>query len=100
MTRLDRRLPDTRPLHRGVVMRADRMKHATGRSVTEAREQTLSVAARLRTLSPLATLDRGYALVKREDGTPVSSAAVTTAGDGVLIQWRDGTRQARVESGQ
>jgi len=100
MTRLDRRLPDTRPLHRGVVLRADRMKHATGRSVTEAREQTLSVAARLRTLSPLATLDRGYALVRREDGTPVSSAAATTPGDSVLIQWRDGKRQARVESGQ
>jgi exodeoxyribonuclease VII large subunit len=76
------------------------MKHATGRSVAEAREQTSAVAARLRTLSPLATLDRGYALVKRDDGTPVSSSAAVASGDAVLIQWRDGTRQARVESGQ
>ncbi len=100
ITRLDRRLPDTRPLHRGVSARADRMKHAAGRSVAEAREHTAGVAARLRTLSPMATLDRGYALVNREDGTPVSDAASAPAGERVDIRWRDGTRAARVESGQ
>jgi len=98
--RLDRRLSDTRPLHRGVSTRADRMKHAVGRDVAQAREHIASVAARLRTLSPLATLDRGYALVNREDGTPVSHAAGTQGGDRVAIRWRDGTRAARVESGQ
>lgn len=99
VARLDRRLPDTRPLHRGVSARADRMKHAVGRSVAEAREHTAAVAARLRTLSPLATLDRGYALVNREDGTPVSEAGTTRPGEAVQIRWRDGTRTARVESG-
>lgn len=100
VNRLERRVPDTRPLHRSVSAHADRMKHAAGRSVAEAREQTASVAARLRTLSPLATLDRGYALVNRQDGTPVSEAGSTQAGDLLAVRWRDGTRTARVESGQ
>ena len=74
------------------------MQHAVHRSIVEAREQTAGLAARLRTLSPLATLDRGYALVNREDGTPVPSAGDVQPGDRVLIQWRDGTRTSRVES--
>lgn len=98
ITRLERQVPDTRPLHRGVSARADRMRHAAHRSIVEAREHTASLAAQLRTLSPLATLDRGYALVAREDGTPVPSAGDVRAGDGLQIRWRDGTKQARVES--
>ena len=94
---MDRRLPDTRPLHRGVTARADRMKHATGRYVSEARESTASVAARLRTLSPVATLDRGYALVAHEDGSPLSSAQGTAPGELLGIRWRDGSVSARVE---
>ncbi|MDA0815018.1 MAG: exodeoxyribonuclease VII large subunit [Chloroflexi bacterium] len=99
VSRIDRRLPETGVLHRGVAGHADRMRHAVGRSVSEAREQATGVAARLRTLSPLATLDRGYALVARPDGTPVPEAADAAAGDTVEVRWRDGTRIVRVESG-
>ena len=97
--RMDRRLPDTAPLHRRVIAQADRMKHGAVRTVAEARDRTTGVAARLRTLSPVATLDRGYALVAREDGTPVPAAAEVQAGDTLDVTWRDGTRRARVESG-
>jgi len=98
LNRMGRRLPDTAPLHRNVSLRADRMRHAVGRSVSDAREHTASIAARLRTLSPMATLERGYTLVNRLDGTPLASAAPVTPGEQVAIRWRDGTRQARVES--
>ena len=100
ITRIERRLPDTQPLHRSVSARADRMQHAVHRSVVEAREQTAALRAQLRTLSPLATLERGYAVVRREDGTPVPSAADAQAGDRVVIRWRDGMKPARVESEQ
>jgi len=99
VTRIERRLPETSALHRGISSRADRMRHTVGRSIAEAREHTVSVAARLRTLSPLATLDRGYALVGRPDGTPIPRAEAAAAGDALVIRWRDGTRPARVESG-
>jgi exodeoxyribonuclease VII large subunit len=101
ITRIERQLPDTRPLHRGITGRADSMMHAVHRIVVKEREQTAGLAARLRTLSPLATLDRGYALVAREDGvTPVPSVGDVQPGEAVQIRWRDGTRTARVESGQ
>ncbi len=96
--RLDRRLPETVTLHRRVSMQADRMRHGTMRTVAEARDRTTGLAARLRTLSPLATLDRGYALAAREDGTPVASAAEAHPGDVLSVTWRDGTRRTRVES--
>jgi len=99
LNRMGRRLPDTQPLHRNVTLRADRMRHAVGRSVAGAREQTSSIAARLRTLSPMATLERGYALVNRPDGTPLPSASSVAPGELLDVRWRDGTRQARVESG-
>ena len=99
VARIDRRLPETSLLHRGVSSRADQMRHAVGRSVAEAREHTVNVAARLRTLSPAATLERGYALVARPDGTPVPRADAATVGEPLVIRWRDGTRSARVESG-
>lgn len=98
MARLDRQLPDTRPLHRGIAAHADRMKHEVQRSIVDAREQTAGLAAQLRTLSPLATLDRGYALVAREDGSPVPSATAGQPGEALQIRWRDGTRTARLES--
>ncbi|GMU39244.1 MAG: exodeoxyribonuclease 7 large subunit [Chloroflexota bacterium] len=98
LSRMERRLPDTAPLHRRVAAQADRMKHGTIRTVAEARERTTGVAARLRTLSPLATLERGYALVVRADGTPVPAATGVAAGDVLAVTWRDGTRRARVES--
>lgn len=99
MSRIERRLPETGSLHRRIGGHADRLRHAMGRSISEAREQTAGLSARLRTLSPFATLDRGYAIVSRPDGGVIADAASATAGDQLVIQWRDGTRSARVESG-
>jgi exodeoxyribonuclease VII large subunit len=47
--------------------------------------------ARLAALSPLATLERGYAIVRREDtGAVVRSVEQVGAGDALTIQVRDG----------
>lgn len=50
-----------------------------------------SSAARLHALSPLLTLARGYAVVRREaDGALVTSVAQAPAGEGLSIQLSDG----------
>ncbi len=99
VTRIDRALPDTAAWHRRIAAHADAMRHRTSAATGTARDGTTALAARLETLSPLATLGRGYALVARADGAPVGRAADLEAGDAIEIRWRDGSRHARVESG-
>ena len=53
-------------------------------------------AARLRALSPRATLDRGYAIVRRGDEL-LRSAAAVSPGDPLAIELADGTFGARAE---
>jgi exodeoxyribonuclease VII large subunit len=53
-------------------------------------------AARLRALSPQATLERGYAIVRSGEAV-VSSAAAVEPGDPLLVEVADGSFGARVE---
>ena len=97
--RLQNSLPDTAELHRRVSAHADAMLHLATAATATSRDATTALASRLRTLSPLATLDRGYTLIARPNGTPVSRAADVSHGDILQLRWRDGSRQARVQSG-
>jgi exodeoxyribonuclease VII large subunit len=54
--------------------------------------------AQLNSLSPLAVLDRGYALVLDADGTLVRSATQVARGDHVLTRLGDGSFTSQVES--
>jgi exodeoxyribonuclease VII large subunit len=54
--------------------------------------------ARLHSLSPLAVLERGYALVLSADGALVRSAARLTAGDTVTTRLADGAFTSRIET--
>jgi len=53
---------------------------------------------RLRSLSPLAVLDRGYALVLNAEGNVVRSAARLKAGDALTTRLADGAFTSRVEA--
>jgi exodeoxyribonuclease VII large subunit len=53
--------------------------------------------ARLQALSPLATLERGYAMVVRADGSVAASAGALADGEQVTLRLRDGARGARIE---
>ncbi len=95
--RLVRALPDLDRLRErvgGLVTRAHRGV-ALGRS--HRTEQVAAHVDRLRALSPLATLERGYALVEREDGARAGSAAALREGERVRLRFRDGRRTAVVE---
>ncbi|MGI5178882.1 exodeoxyribonuclease VII large subunit [Dactylosporangium sp. CA-152071] len=79
LTMVEHRASDVTQL-RGRATR--NLNHRLDRASTEL-EHTL---ARLRTLSPLATLERGYAIVQRPDGAVVRAAADVTPGDEVRVR--------------
>lgn len=64
------------------------------RAIERAETTTRELAARLRTLSPQSTLDRGYAIVQGTDGHVVRSHAAAPADTRLLITLADGTVDA------
>ena len=73
--------------------RADRVLDHRLRSAAEDLRHTV---ARLRALSPAATLQRGYAIVQRADGHVVRAATDVAAGDRLRVRLADGELQATV----
>ncbi|RIW45469.1 exodeoxyribonuclease VII large subunit [Micromonospora endophytica] len=61
-----------------------------------AEEDLRHTVARLRALSPAATLDRGYAIVQRPDGPIIRTPADTAPGDPLRIRLADGDLSATV----
>ena len=59
----------------------ERARRATLACVGEARTDVARLAARVTAMSPQATLDRGYAVLQREDGSAVRDPAEVTAGE-------------------
>ncbi|WP_222564822.1 exodeoxyribonuclease VII large subunit [Novilysobacter antarcticus] len=56
------------------------------------------LARSLEAVSPLATVARGYAIVRHEDGRVVRSVLDAAPGDGLQLQLGDGRLRVRVES--
>ena len=68
---------------------------STGRAQ---RAQRLAVAAKtLHAVSPLATLARGYAVVRDDAGRTVTDVAQLETGDAIAVSLRDGRAEATVE---
>jgi exodeoxyribonuclease VII large subunit len=67
------------------------------RRVDRRRLQLESSARRLHAVSPLGTLDRGYAIVRTGDGRMVRSVDGLQPGSRVEVVLRDGTAEATVE---
>ncbi len=73
--------------HRALAVRAERD-----------RASLAALADGLRTLSPAATLERGYAIARLADGSVVRDPDQAPAGSGVTVSVARGTLQTRVES--
>ncbi|HEY2850438.1 MAG TPA: exodeoxyribonuclease VII large subunit [Gemmatimonadaceae bacterium] len=67
------------------------------RNVERRRARVQELAARLETLSPLATLARGYAVALNEGGGALPSAALFTPGMPFAIELRDGRVHATAD---
>jgi exodeoxyribonuclease VII large subunit len=63
-----------------------------------AQEELLQVTARVRALSPQATLDRGYAVVQLADGSIARDSAALADGEKLRIRLAQGETSARVTS--
>jgi exodeoxyribonuclease VII large subunit len=89
---------------RGIERRADEVAALRARAqvvvetcMDRAERDLASCRARVGALSPQATLDRGYAVVQRDDGAVVRSPAEVAAGARLRLRVRDGELAARVE---
>jgi exodeoxyribonuclease VII large subunit len=67
-------------------------------SVQEARERLGRAAVSLDALSPLAVLQRGYAIAQDASGKPVRDAASVAAGDRLTVRLAKGKLNTRVET--
>ncbi|MDG4817349.1 exodeoxyribonuclease VII large subunit [Micromonospora sp. WMMD956] len=62
-----------------------------------AQDELRHTLARLRALSPAATLERGYAIVQRADGHVVRSAGEVSRGDALRVRLAEGALAATVD---
>ena len=75
-----------------------RIDRSLERTLRRAAVRVGAVDARLNSLSPLAVLDRGYALVLSVDGALIRSTTQLTNNDQVTTRLADGSFTSRVES--
>ena len=75
-----------------------RLNRSLERLVESSAARVGSLDARLNSLSPLAVLDRGYALVLSSDGALIRSTSQISSGDQLTTRLADGTFASRVES--
>ena len=65
--------------------------------LTHKRNRLTLLTNQLNALSPLAILERGFALVSTEEGSVLRSSRPVRDGDRLKIRWIDGERSVRVE---
>jgi exodeoxyribonuclease VII large subunit len=75
-----------------------RLDRSLERTLQRSAVRISALDARLHSLSPLAVLDRGYALVLTAQGSLVRSTAQVASGDKVTTRLSDGAFTSRVES--
>jgi exodeoxyribonuclease VII large subunit len=63
-------------------------------AISHAKSEIKQIAARVRTLSPQATLDRGYAVVQKPDGSIIRAAKDLNKGDELELRLADGVALA------
>jgi exodeoxyribonuclease VII large subunit len=80
-----------------LVLTRARLRLAPALAVERKRAALEATAGKLRALSPQATLERGYAVVRTDNGTLVRSPQDVTRGDAIDVHVSEGRFGARVE---
>ncbi|MGE0134275.1 MAG: exodeoxyribonuclease VII large subunit [Dehalococcoidia bacterium] len=96
--RLRQTAPNAPALGHAVALHAERSTIAAARRLHDAASVLQQRTGRLTSLSPLATLGRGFAVVTRPDQSPVTSSTAVKDGDRLLVRWHDGVRPVRIEA--
>jgi exodeoxyribonuclease VII large subunit len=74
----------------------DRSRRSLGHRLDRAGDEIVHHLARVRGLSPLATLERGYGVAQLPGGTVVTSVRQVSVGDELTVRVADGTIATRV----
>lgn len=77
---------------------SERSLRSISHRITLASEELTQVIARIRTLSPQATLDRGYGLVLTQSGALVRDADSVAVGDQLRLRFARGEAEATINS--
>src|SRR5690606_40904788 len=84
------------PISADVAALRDRARRHLRHRIEVATADLTHTVARLRALSPAATLRRGYAIVQRPDGRVVRSPIDVATGDAIRIRLAEGELAATV----
>jgi exodeoxyribonuclease VII large subunit len=82
-----------------VASLAERARRVVSGCLEQETRDVAAALARVAALSPKATLDRGYAVVQRADGSVLRSVAATTRGDALHVRLADGGLDVTVTGG-
>lgn len=74
------------------------LPNGSARTLAKCRERLRELSAALDAMSPLKVLGRGYAIVRRTDGTVLSSIKDVTLGDTFQLRLSDGELRCRAEA--
>lgn len=77
---------------------SERLVNSEGQLTVSLRTRLDMAAGRLESVSPLATLKRGYAIARSPDGRLITCAADAGVGDPIELVYSDGALECRVES--
>ncbi|MGI8830953.1 MAG: exodeoxyribonuclease VII large subunit [Candidatus Limnocylindria bacterium] len=94
---LTRLAPDIGAARQRTADLLDRGARAVGDRLERRQTLLASTAEALRTLSPAATLERGYAVARTSDGRIVLDASSVSVGDALRVTVARGTVESRVE---
>jgi len=84
---------------RSIADWGDRLTRVHCGSFDRLAERVQGLVLRLESVSPTRVLERGYALITAEDGTPVTAAANTVLGSAWAVNFYDGTVDVTVDKG-
>ena len=96
--RLERSAPHPPTLQIEINRRKRDLEQAIERQLELLRAHQRASASRLSALSPLSTLERGYAIVADDQGRIVTSAAKLSQGQAISVQFADGRVPAQTTS--
>ena len=77
----------------------ERTRRCLRHAIERGRGDVEHIRARVRSLSPAATLERGYAVLQRRDGAVVRNAAEVTPGERLLVRLAEGELMVTVDDG-
>lgn len=99
-TRLETRLPDTRPLHDRLSHQCNLLARMMTVQLAGHRQNVLSLSAQLELLNPQRTLERGYAIMTDTKGQIIRSPEQLPIHAPVSVHLANGTAQIQIESVQ